>query len=116
MNRQGACPLDCSGHGQCLRSGRCRCEERWKGPGCSEPICPANCSHHGYCDIADRKCNCARGHTGIDCSIEATRGHWESMGKVSSDGQASHSAVVVGQYMWTVGGYTFNEVLLNLTR
>jgi len=53
---------------------------------------------------------------GIDCSIEATRGHWESMGKVSSDGQASHSAVVVGQYMWTVGGYTFNEVLLNLTR
>ena len=53
---------------------------------------------------------------GIDCSIEASRGHWESLGEVSGDGQASHTAVVVGQYMWIVGGYTFNEVPLNVTR
>ena len=53
---------------------------------------------------------------GIDCSIEATRGHWESLGAMSGDGRASHAAVVAGQYMWVVGGYTFNKVPLNVTR
>lgn len=33
-----ACPLGCSGHGTCLSTGRCQCDNGWAGNGCGSPI------------------------------------------------------------------------------
>lgn len=70
-----ACPtvdtaLNCSGHGSCVY-GECNCDIGWRGPACNVAICPNNCSAHlgrGACNVIQRRCICAKGFDGNDCS------------------------------------------------
>ena len=70
------CPNMCSGHGECLATGKCNCIASYKGEACDvkEPNCPNSCSGHGSCDVTLGKCVChetASGeklYAGDDCS------------------------------------------------
>ena len=64
-----ACPLDCSGHGDCLQS-RCQCHTGWVGPACRNPACLVqDCRGRGVCD-PQSGCVCQAGFAGVDCGLE----------------------------------------------
>ncbi len=66
----------CSGHGSCIGTDQCKCNDGWIGRDCSIAYCfdvMANetsiaCSGHGSC-IAPDKCTCDDGWTERNCSI-----------------------------------------------
>ena len=59
-----ACPINCSGHGECLDNGTCQCDTGWFGDLCDLPVCPNNCSSNGECDKDSLTCSCLPGYTG----------------------------------------------------
>ncbi|XP_030628181.1 attractin-like protein 1 [Chanos chanos] len=117
-----SCPSNCSGHGRCsvansvLSSVFCECEKYWKGEACDIPYCKNDCGSpdHGYCDLTGEKlCVCNDSWEGPDCSlaVPTTETYW-FLPNVKPSGQslsrASHKAVVQGNLMWVIGGYSFN--------
>ncbi len=67
--RMDACPLDCSGHGECQsRSLTCHCHAGWHGNGCQIPMCLNHCSNKGECRAlhsgTEKYCSCDSGYRG----------------------------------------------------
>ena len=70
------CPNKCSGFGECMRSGKCRCDSLHTGADCSKPRpnCPGwptACSglEHGVCDSESATCACRPAWRGAACEI-----------------------------------------------
>jgi len=64
------CPFKCHGHGQCLSTGRCGCDNGFGGASCEIDFrCPGNgnCNGQGKC-TASGICSCYNGFSGPDCS------------------------------------------------
>ena len=61
----------CSGRGECLASGVCRCDGGFSGSSCAraDALCSHSCGH-GRCG-ADGACHCDAGWSGADCSLPA---------------------------------------------
>ncbi|KAK3875518.1 hypothetical protein Pcinc_019616 [Petrolisthes cinctipes] len=109
---------ECSGHGACLE-GVCTCDGDWMGPACSLPVCPNSCSGKGECDHEEHRCKCFKGYNGSDCSQVIDDGWWEVVGhdgtsrvalpgpKASLLQRSSHTAVLIGNSIWVLGGYSF---------
>ncbi|XP_062330450.1 attractin-like protein 1 isoform X2 [Osmerus eperlanus] len=126
-----SCPNNCSGHGKCTTGNSiasrvyCECEKYWKGEACDIPYCRDNCGSpdHGYCDLTGEKlCVCNDSWQGPDCSltVPSTESYWVLPGVKPSGAwpaRASHRAVLQGQLVWVVGGYSFNyssfQMILN---
>eukprot|EP00301_Raphidiophrys_heterophryoidea_P007780 c12967_g1_i5.p1 GENE.c12967_g1_i5~~c12967_g1_i5.p1 ORF type:complete len:1074 (-),score=149.82 c12967_g1_i5:2239-5460(-) len=60
------CASNCSGHGQCLDSGRCFCFEGWIGKNCSVRS-NVTCGSNGVM-LDDGSCQCDAGFSGETCS------------------------------------------------
>ncbi|KAJ7336559.1 hypothetical protein OS493_011773 [Desmophyllum pertusum] len=113
------CSAKCSFHGYCDKHKNCVCDAGWTGSNCNVQTCIAACVN-GYCNNATRLCDCNAGFTGASCNMTGDRGHWvqhSSKGQDLIQGRASHASVVLGDYMWVFGGFSFNsEPLENLNR
>ncbi|XP_014667846.1 PREDICTED: attractin-like protein 1 [Priapulus caudatus] len=115
-----SCAHDCYGNGVC-EAGSCTCSGGWSGEDCSQPPCNEDhCSVHGSCDVDTNTCVCLPGYQGSDCSIPTSEPLWSTVTPVQGNpiSRASHSAVVVGDSMWVVGGYIFpsTEIYQHLMR
>ncbi|CAH1641427.1 unnamed protein product [Spodoptera littoralis] len=67
---------NCSNHGEC-EDGSCRCEPKWTGVACDEPLCPEECNAAyggGTCTRAG--CACSALRRGIACARDAWRAGW----------------------------------------
>ncbi len=63
----------CSGHGSCIGTDQCQCNDGWSGSDCSITHCfgftsnhPNVCSGHGKC-VKPYECHCDVGHRGHHC-------------------------------------------------
>ena len=78
----GACPNQCSGHGECKNNDICTCYQNWQGPDCSLRTCAygnswaldaenphsyEECSGAGLCDRTSGECQCFTGFSGYAC-------------------------------------------------
>ncbi|XP_030841397.1 attractin-like protein 1 isoform X3 [Strongylocentrotus purpuratus] len=106
-----SCPGNgCSGHGNCSSYHlNCSCDPLWLGEACNIPACPSNCSGLGYCDPASKACVCPTGYKGRDCGTLAEDGIWEIKEGAIGEGRGAASTILIGDDLWVVGGYTYNE-------
>ncbi|CAH1790607.1 unnamed protein product, partial [Owenia fusiformis] len=60
---------NCSGHGECIRPDRCRCDDGWKGTECNQVSCQqvSNCYGNGNC-VGPNVCECIGSWTGKTCA------------------------------------------------
>ncbi|XP_048585207.1 attractin-like protein 1 [Nematostella vectensis] len=110
------CLVKCSYHGDCAADGSCVCAAGWGGSTCSLPECPITCTS-GTCDLTVRYCSgCAAGFTGPACNTSLGEGYWTQHIAYNQDamsGRASHSTVVLGDWIWVYGGYSLISTQFN---
>lgn len=114
--RLNSCPsrtssVDCSGNGICI-DGVCTCDAMFTGEACDVPVCPNNCSYsNGVCRREQHKCDCNPKYKGDDCSQVADNGYWEAIQTKGflPQGSASHTAVVWRDWMYIIGGESYNK-------
>ncbi|MFC1741454.1 MopE-related protein [Nanoarchaeota archaeon] len=83
----------CSGHGACLITGDCHCDDGWEGLDCAEEqiTCfgsdasdPSVCSGNGNCNALDT-CECNAGYSGDNCSSSSVLEKWFCNGVLFTD-------------------------------
>ena len=126
------CPRNCSSHGSCQRLEKvdnaresnktsiffkCSCETGYYGDACEFIRCPANCSNENGTCLKDGTCQCRRGFTGTDCSIDVA----ESSGyfnlktapikgtTISNNPGAGGSAAWDKDFAYFFGGFDFSS-------
>ncbi|XP_041477758.1 attractin-like protein 1 isoform X4 [Lytechinus variegatus] len=106
-----SCPGNgCSGHGNCSSYHlNCSCDPLWFGEACDIPACPNNCSGWGYCDSNIKACVCPPGFKGQDCGTLEEDGLWEIKEGAIGEGRGAASTILIGDDLWVIGGYTYNE-------
>ncbi|KAL8587016.1 hypothetical protein ACOMHN_023406 [Nucella lapillus] len=109
----GGCPMNCTEQGSC-EDGVCHCDAGRSGSGCEIDLtqCANNCSQNGDC--LNGVCTCRQGYRGDDCSLTESEILWERVAsKDVPTGRASHIALLEGDLMWVVGGYSLSALQEN---
>ena len=102
-----ACPLSCSGQGNCNgTNGQCTCATGYSGAGCNScaslyqgypqcyliQSCPSGCSGHGTCNAQTGVCSCTSPFGGADCNSclpgfsDPSQGCWPEINCTTSCG------------------------------
>ncbi|WKX99660.1 hypothetical protein Q1695_014493 [Nippostrongylus brasiliensis] len=93
------CEADCSGHGECLPNGRCKCTPGYMGEACEEPVCPVVCSGNGV--FSGGVCICRAGFKGKECDVHA---HWCEIADCSGHGRCGDEGRCHCEKGWTGDG------------